>query len=61
MKIDTILNQYKSAGLAAKIVDAPKDAVTFDKLIVVFSTPACKTIKMVSLYSEKEQKIVGQY
>jgi hypothetical protein len=61
MTLDNIVKSYVTAGLTTKVYDAPKDAVTFDKMIVIFSTPACKSIKMVMLHSSKTQGIVGKF
>lgn len=61
MKLENIISSYVAADLTAKVYDAPQDAVTFDKMIVVFSSPACKTIKMVTFYDTKTQKVTGSY
>ena len=61
MNLKKTIESYASAGLSAKVVDAPKDANNFDKMIVVYSSPACKTIKMVTMYSTKEGKVVGHH
>jgi len=61
MKLENVISSYVAADLIAKVYDAPKDAVTFDKMIVVFSSPACKNIKMVTLYDTRTQKVTGSY
>lgn len=61
MKIEDLLQQYLRVSLPAKVYDAPKEAVTFDKMVVVFSTATCKTIKMVVFFNTEEGKIKGQF
>jgi hypothetical protein len=59
-----VADEQEPAGvlhLTAKVYDAPKDAVNFDKMIVIFSNPLCKTIKMVTFYDTKTQKVTGSY
>lgn len=59
--LKNVLSSYAAAGLTAKVYDAPKDAVLFDKMVVVFSTNACKSIKMVTLYDSRINKVIGSY
>ena len=50
---------WKQAGFPTKVVDAPKDAYTFDKMLVIYADPQCKVIRRVSLYNSKTNKMMG--
>lgn len=59
--IESMIATFQKAGFPSKLVDAPKDAVTFDKMLIVFSTQTMKTIRQVHLFSTKENKFIGSY
>ena len=54
-------SQWYEAGLTTAVVQAPKDAVTFDKMLVVYADDNMKMIRQVNLYNSKEDRFVGQY
>lgn len=58
-KLKYEIDQWEQNGFPVKVVDAPKDAVTFDKLIVVFNELG--KIRTVSFYNSKQDKIVSTY
>lgn len=76
-KLDQLNKFWAIGGCSVQIVDAPKDAQTFDKMIVVIvdersdlqklagvrvdNMPSKKIIRRVSLYNSKEDKIVSEY
>jgi hypothetical protein len=76
-KIDQLKRLWAQADCVLEIVDAPKDAQTFDKMLVVFADEmrdyqalAClkyqqlsgrKIIRRVSLYNSKTDTIVSEY
>lgn len=61
MDITKIQEMWHNNGLLTKIVDAPKDASTFDKMLIVYADKQCKIIRKVSLYSTKDKKFVLEY
>lgn len=59
-KIDQLKKFWAMGGCSLKIVDAPKDAYTFDKMLVI-TVDETKTIRRVSLYNSTEDKVIGDY
>ena len=59
--IESTIETFRKAGFPSKLIDGPKDAVTFDKMLIVYSTQTMKTIRQVHLFSTKENKFVGAY
>jgi len=57
--IENALQRILDDGFPAIIVDAPKDAIRFDKFLVVYSDETKKTIRQVHFYSTKENKFIG--
>jgi len=53
------LENWHEAGFEAKIVDAPKDAITFDKMLVVFNGSG--RIRQVSFWSTKERRYLSHF
>lgn len=76
-KLDQLKRFWAQADCVLQVVDAPHDAQTFDKMLVVFvdersdlqalagvkadKVPSRKIIRRVSLYNSKEDKIVSEY
>lgn len=60
-KLDQLKRLWTMGGCSVQVVDAPKDAQSFDKMIIVFADNGRKTIKRVSLYNSTEDKIVSEY
>ena len=50
---------WANSGFPTKVVDAPKDANTFDKMLVIYADKDCKVIRRVSLYNSKTNKMMG--
>jgi hypothetical protein len=69
-KIDQLKKLWgQLEGSEIRVVDAPKDAQTFDKMIVVFAesmpmyvgNPTRKNIRRVSLYNSVTDTIISEY
>lgn len=76
-KIEQLKKFWAQADCVLQIVDAPKDAQTFDKMLVVLvdersdlqalagikvdNVPSRKIIRRVSLYNSVTDSIVGEY
>lgn len=52
---------WGQSGFPTKVVDAPRDAQTFDKMLVVYSDQTRRTIRRVSFYNSKTNKMMGDY
>lgn len=55
------LRFWQDAGFTAEVVDAPKEALTFNKMLIVFSSELRKSIKQVSFYSSETNKFVANF
>ena len=53
-KIDQLRKLWAQAECVLEVVNAPEDAQTFDKMLVVFVDERRKTIRRVSFYNSKE-------
>ena len=53
--------QWDGAELPYAVVNAPKDAVQFDKMLVVYSDKTKRTIRFVSLYNSKTDKFLARF
>lgn len=76
-KVEQLKKMWSQGGCKLEVYDAPSDAQTFDKMLVVFvdqrsdlealaglkqTKPSGKRIiRRVTLYNSKEDKIVGEY
>jgi hypothetical protein len=60
-KMERIRDEWYEAGFTTSLVNAPKDAVTFDKMLVIFSDANMKQIRQVSFYNSKEDKFIGHW
>jgi len=76
-KIDQLKKFWAQADCVLEVVDAPHDAQTFDKMLVVFvdersdlqalagvkvdKIPSRKIIRRVSLYDSATDTIIGDY
>ena len=58
-KIDQLKRLWAQADCVLKVVDAPKDAQTFDKMLVVLVDG--KIIRRVSLYNSATDQIISEY
>lgn len=56
--LDRILRSYSRLGYTTSVVDAPKEAVTFDKMVVVYLE---NNIHSLLLYDTKTEFVVGSY
>lgn len=54
-----LINCYKEQGFPCDIKPAPKDAVTFDQMIIVWSNPEKSMIKRIHFYNSKTGILVG--
>lgn len=61
LKIDFAQKLWENNGFTVKITDAPKDAQTFDKMMIVFSDESKKMIRRVIFFSNKENKIIAEF
>lgn len=59
--LENMIKSLAEAGFPCKMVDAPQEAVTFDKMLVVYSTKEMKTIKLIHLYSSKQDKFLAHF
>lgn len=55
------INQWHDANFPTELVDAPKDAVTFDKMLIIYSNNLKKTIRQVSLYDSRSDKFLTNF
>lgn len=55
--LDKTVKDWSSAGFKVEIKPAPKDAQTFDKMLIVFNVDG--KIRQVSLYSTEKNKFIG--
>jgi hypothetical protein len=60
-RLERIREQWCEAGLTTMLVLAPREAVTFDKMLIVFSDENLKVIRQVSFYNSKEDKFIGTW
>ena len=60
-QLESMVVTLEKVGFPSKIVGAPKGAVTFDKMLIVYSTKEMKTIKQVHLYSSTEDKFISRF
>jgi hypothetical protein len=68
-KIEQLKRLYAQTDCQLQVVNAPKDAQTFDKMIVVFTevmsmyvgNPTRKVIRRISLYNSVTDTIIGEY
>lgn len=62
-KIDQLKKFWEEADCKLEVVNAPLDAQTFDKMIVIVSGTVAdkKILRRVSLYNSKLDKIVSEY
>lgn len=58
-QLNQLVNTWERNGFRVEIVAAPEDAVTFDKMAVVFNES--NLIRLVYFYSSVEDKILGQF
>lgn len=56
--LERVMQMWVDNGFSVQIVDAPREANLFDKMLIVFSDQESKMIRKVSLYSSKTDKIV---
>lgn len=52
---------YEDNGLPACLKSAPKNAVTFYKMLIIFSDESLKTIRKVLFYNSRKDKFVGEF
>jgi hypothetical protein len=57
-KLQKTRAEWVKHGFRTDVVNAPKDAISFDKILVIF---AGKGIREVFFYNTKEDEIVGRY
>lgn len=55
------INAWAAAEFPYVVVDAPKDAISFDKMLVVYLDETKRYIRCVSLYDSKTDKIVANF
>lgn len=57
-KLETIRLFWEENGFRTTLVDAPKDACLFDKMVIIFFEGG---IKRVICFSERDNKITAEY
>ncbi len=60
-KIESECSQWNNMGFPAVVKDAPKDAVTFDKVMIVYSDENKKSIRRVSFFCTMTNQIVANF
>ncbi len=50
---------WSSAGFRVEVKPAPKDAQTFDKMLIIFNRD--NKIRQVSLYSTEKNRFMGNF
>ncbi len=54
-----LTKMWEDNGFSVKIFDSPKDAITFDKMVVILT--GVGSIRLVYFYSSLQDKILGQF
>ena len=52
---------YEDAGMPALLKPGPKDAVSWNKMVVVYADETMRTIRKVLLYNAKEDKFIEEF
>ena len=61
-RLEEDMKWYEQLGYPVELVDAPKDAQTFDKMLVISSREGdIRTVVQVVFYSSKENKIISRF
>jgi len=60
-KLEKMLSDIKRAGMTGEVKDAPPDAVSFDKMIVVWLPRTKPFLYQVHLWNSKDEKIVQTF
>ncbi len=55
------VNAWAAAEFPWELVDAPKDAVTFDKMLVIYLDETKRFIRCVSFYDSRIDKIIANF
>lgn len=55
------IDYWEEAEYPVDVVPAPQDAVTFDKMLVVFLDETRRSIRRVSLYDSKTDRFVADF
>ena len=58
-QLNQLKKMWEGNGFRVEVKDAPPDAVTFDKMVLVFTES--NTIRSLYFYSSKDDKILGQF
>ncbi len=55
------ISLWQQAGFISKVVNAPSEAFSFDKMLIVYSDFDKGIIRRVSFYNSKSDKITQEY
>lgn len=58
--LEKILRSYARLGYATSVVSAPKDAITFDKMVIVYQDDQ-KEIRSLLLYNTQIEAVVSTF
>jgi hypothetical protein len=56
-----VCRMYEDAGMPALLKPGPKDAVSWNKMVVVYADETMRTIRKVLLYNAKEDKFIAEF
>ncbi len=57
--LNKTVKDWSSAGFRVEVKPAPKDAQTFDKMLIIFNRD--NKIRQVSFYSTEKNKFMGNF
>ena len=57
--LDKTVRDWSGAGFKVEVKPAPKDAQTFDKMLIVFNESG--KIRQVSFYSTETNRFIGNF
>jgi hypothetical protein len=55
------IRRWNDAEFPTTLVDAPQDAVSFDKILVIYLDDTKKYIRQVSFYNSRMDKIIATF
>jgi hypothetical protein len=56
-----VAEKYEDHGMPAVLKSAPREAVRFDRMLIVFSDESQKFIRAVLLYDSRTDKFIAEF
>lgn len=60
-KLEQAINLWREYGFETRVFDAPKDASTFDKMLVIYSDVQNNKIRQVAFVNTATNRIVAEF